>query len=114
VSDPELKKYIEELRDVLSVAESFLALDQMPPERVKDLGHAVDNLRTGVWVALRARHAGEPDELLARMRVRRAIDTCEEVLADLYAETLTAATPGFFVFHATLQELSQVCAQERP
>jgi hypothetical protein len=114
VSDQDLKKYIEELRDVLAVAESFLALDQMPPERVKDLGLAVDNLRTSVWVALRARHAGEQDELLARMRVRRAIDTCEEVLADLFTETLTSATPGFFVFHATLQELSQVCAEEQP
>lgn len=114
MSDQDLGKYIEELRDVLSVAESFLALDQMPPERVKNLGHAVDNLRTSVWVALRARHAGEQDELLARMRVRRAIDTCDEVLADLYAGTLTASTPGFFVFHATLQELSQVCAEEQP
>ncbi|MBE0594272.1 MAG: hypothetical protein IH616_17935 [Gemmatimonadales bacterium] len=113
MSDQELRKHVEELRDVLSVAESFLSLDQIPPERVKDLGHAVDNLRTSVWVALRARHAGEQDELLARMRVRRAIDTCEEVLADIYAETLTAETPGFFVFHATLQELSQVCAQEQ-
>ena len=114
MSDQDLKKYIEELRDVLAVAESFLALDQMPPERVKDLGLAVDNLRTSVWVALRTRHAGEQDELLARMRVRRAIDTCDGVLADLYAETLTAATPGFFVFHATLQELSQVCAEQQP
>ena len=113
MSDQDLKKYIEELRDVLSVAESFLALEQMPPERVKDLGHAVDNLRTSVWVALRARHAGEQDELLARMRVRRAVDTCEEVLADVYAETLNPATPGFFVFHATLQELSQACAESQ-
>ena len=39
MSEQDLKKYIEELRDVLSVAESFLALEQMPPERVKDLGH---------------------------------------------------------------------------
>jgi hypothetical protein len=33
---------------------------------------------------------------------------CEDVLADLHAETLPPNTPGLEVFHATLRELSKV------
>ena len=103
MSHEDLKKGIQHIRKALDVLES--KVDDRPSEGVRDLGLAVDDLRRGVWATLTSRHSGNYQDFLARIRIRRATECCEEVLADLHAETVTLNTPGLPVFHATLKEL---------
>ena len=107
----DLLKAISELRSALYIIEEDLTLEKPGPEAVEALTEAVDNLRGTVWTVLSNQHAGKHEQLLARVRVRRAIELCDEVLSDLYTETLTKSTPGLSVFHATLKDLSAACEQ---
>lgn len=101
----ELRTEIDQLRNTLKAAGASLTTGDPSPEALHDLGLAVDNARKSLWAVLTAAHAGEYGAFLGRIRVRRATETCEDVLADLYAETLAPNTPGLEVFRATLREL---------
>jgi len=100
-----LRLQLDKLKAVLSVVDSNVALGLTPSEDMRDLQQAIDGLRANVWVILKAGHQEQEQAFVNRMRVRRARETCEEVLADLYAGTLTADTPGLTIFHATASEL---------
>jgi hypothetical protein len=104
-----LQKGISQLRGGLDLVLAQSSSGDRLQEGMRDLGIAVDNVRTTLWTILKEKHPRGYEALLGRMRVRRAIDTCEEILADVRAETMNANTPGFKVFQATLHELSDVC-----
>lgn len=99
----ELREVIDRVRSALHILEGDAA--QHSSEAAHDLKRSVDDLRRGVWAILTTRHSGNYEDFLARIRVRRATESCEDVLAELYAETLTADTPGLFSLYATLSEL---------
>ena len=108
MSNEELGKGLDELRSALNIIDGEIALGQPPAEAVQALERAVDNVRTSVWAVLNADHSGDYQSFLGRIRVHRATETCEDVLADLYAETLPPDTPWLELFHATLRELSRM------
>jgi len=101
----QLREQTDRVRSVLNILEADLGADQHSAEGARDLGHAVDDLRRTVWAVLTARHSGDYDSYLARIRVRRAAESCEDVLAELYAGTLLAETPGLFTLYAALSEI---------
>ena len=105
----ELRRGLNELRWVLNVVETEVEAAEPSEEAVRALAEAVDGVRNNVWAALTAEHADDYDQYLAKVRVRRAREICEDVLADLYAETIPSNTPGLEVFGATLRELSRHC-----
>ena len=102
----ELQRDIDRLRTILSVVDSNLALETVPSEGMGDLRAAIDSLRAKVWMMLRAGHRLQEQAFVSRVRVRRAIETCEEAFADLRTGAVTPETPGYSVFRATLLELS--------
>jgi hypothetical protein len=105
----DLRKGVAQIRKAL---DSFDAgVGSRPAEGIRDLSLAVDNLRRSVWAVLTTRHSGNYEDFLARIRVRRATECCEEVLADLHAATVTSDTPGLPVFHATMRELAKLGGQ---
>lgn len=106
MSTDDLRNRIHALRNALSVVEMEYADGEAPTEGLLDLSTAVDNVRKSVWAILTAEHAEDYNAFLAKIRVRRATETCQDVLSDLYADTLTPNTPGLEVFQATLKELS--------
>ncbi|MDH3457397.1 MAG: hypothetical protein OER90_11210 [Gemmatimonadota bacterium] len=108
MSAEDLKAGIEELRRALDAADAGLSTDEASKEGVRDLSLAVNSLRGGVWEFLKATAAGDFQSLLSRMRVRRAIESCEDVLSEIYAETLSKNAPGLELFRVTLRELSEV------
>ena len=108
----ELQSQIDKLRAVLTVMDTNLELGRIPSEGMHDLQKTIDGLRANVWVLLKAWHRTQEQSFVTRMRVRRARETCDEVLADLSAGTLPAETPGYSVFRATLRELAQALAAE--
>ncbi len=103
-----LRTEINQLRSALKAVDDGLATGEPSPEALQDFGLAVDNLRKSLWAGLTSEHSGDIGAFLGRIRVRRATETCEDVLADLYAETLAPNTPGIEVFSATLAELAEL------
>ena len=108
MSYDDLRKGVVQIRNALDVLEAKVGEEDRPSEGVRDLGRAVDDLRRSVWAVLTTRHSGNYQDFLARVRIRRATECCEELLADLHAETVTSNTPGLPVFHATLRELVKI------
>lgn len=108
----ELRKTIQGLRSALSGIEDTTSLEELPEEGLRDLGLAVDNVRKSVWSTLSAEYADDFPGFLAKIRVRRANEICQDVLSDLYAETLPPNTSGLELFGATLRELSRACKGE--
>ena len=105
MSYDDLRKGVGQIRTALDVLEASVEKEDPPSEGVRDLGLAVDDLRRSVWAVLTTRHSGKYQDFLARIRIRRATECCEDMLADLHAETVTSNTPGLSVFHATIREL---------
>ena len=108
MSNEELGKCIRQLRSALNIIDADIALGEPPAEAVQALVRAVDNVRTSVWAVLSAEHSGDYQSFLSRIRVHRATETCDEILADLYAEALPPNILGLELFHATLRELSRM------
>lgn len=105
------------LEDEIRVLRS--ALDQVdrtvdagvPRETIKALGDTVDSLRAKVWAYLTTHQAGALDRYMGEVRVKRAAEACEDVLAELYADALPSGTPGLELLRATLFELKKACDQ---
>lgn len=109
----ELRKSLDELRGALGALEPDLASDDPPQAAVQDLERAVTGIRSSVWELLKAEHADDYAGYLGKIRLRRAIEICEDVLSDLYADTLAPNTPRLRAFQATLQEFSKVRAASK-
>jgi len=104
----ELRDEIDRVRSALNILETGMAGGDDTSEAARDLGLAVDNLRRSVWAVLTTKHSGDYDGFLGRIRLRRAREICEEVLAELYAGTITVDTPGLFLFHEALRDVMQI------
>ena len=113
MDNQELRRGLDELRSKLDIIEGEMALGEPPPEAVRDVERALSGVRTDLWTLLTAKHSDDYVGYLGMVRVRRATETCEDVLADLHAEALPTDMPGLEVFHATLRELSRMCKQTR-
>lgn len=109
MSQEELRKSLDQLRRTLEVIDPDVAMENPPAEAIRALDRAVNGVRSDIWSVLTTQHADDYDTYLGKMRVRRATETCEDVLADLYTETLSSSLPGLEVFQATLRELSRMC-----
>jgi hypothetical protein len=114
MSHEELRSVLDEMRRALNVMDPAVTLEDAPAEAVRALGHAVDSVRSNVWTLLTAQHADEYQNYLGKIRVRRATETCEDILAELYADTLSRNIAGLDVFHATLRELARMCRAPTP
>ncbi len=107
-NDELLQTSLDGLRSKLDIIDAELARGQPPAEALTAVEQAVSAVRRDIWVLLTAQHADDIRGYTGKIRIRRATEMCEEVLADLHAETLPPNTPGLEVFHATLRELSKV------
>ncbi len=106
MTNDNLRQGMDQLRSALNIMESDISMGAPPAEGLRDLGQAVDNVRKSAWAVLTAEHSGDYQGFLAKIRVRRAIELSQDVLTDLYADTITRDMPGLIVLAATLQELS--------
>ena len=106
-----LRKDLQDLRSKLDIIDAEMSRGEPQREVVRAIEEAVSTVRGNLWTLLSAQHTDDAQGFLGKIRVRRATELCEDVLADLHADTLTKATPGRQVFHATLQELAAMCTQ---
>ncbi len=108
-----LRKGLGELRSKLEVFDAELGQGQSTPENIRAVEQAVSAVRNNLWELLAAQHSGDYQSYLGKTHVRRATETCEDVLAELHAETVLPTTPGLDAFHAALRHVSEYCRQEK-
>ena len=98
----QLKSSLEELEKRLSeVAES-----ELPAPVLEDFKKSVDHMRLTLWVIISAMH-GKKEEMastVARFRVRRTKDMCQQLVADINAGKTTQRTPELPMLQATLKD----------
>ena len=104
-----LRQDLKDLRSKLDIIEAEMSRGEPQREVVRAIEEAVSTVRGNLWTLLSAQHTDDSQGFLGKIRVRRATELCEEVLADLHANTLAKTAPGRQVFHATLQELAATC-----
>ncbi len=107
-NDELLQTSLDGLRSKLDIIDAEMARGHPPAEALTAVEQAVSAVRRDIWVLLTAQHAHDIQSYTSKIRVRRAREMCEDVLADLHAETLPPNTPGLEVFRATLRNLSKV------
>ncbi len=113
IDDEEVRRHIEEVRSALNVLVAELPQNDRSAEGVRDLGLAVDNVRQSLWAVLTSQRSGDYASYIGEVRVQRAVDACEDVLSDLYADAMASSTPGLAVFCATLRELAEACREKQ-
>ena len=86
----ELRSSIAGLRRALETAQPYDADHQVPD----DVCLAVDDLRRSLWGALTTTAGTDEAEYLVAMRVRRASETLQDVLADLYTGAISIRALG--------------------
>ncbi len=106
MGDTEVRNALNELREALEVLDA--GESATATGAIHALAGAVDVLRTKVWAFLTTHQAGDLNRYLGEIRVRRATEACDEILADLYAETLAPNTPGLGEFRATLAQVAEI------
>lgn len=80
---PSVENPVPSIRATLQAVEAQLAKPGLPRGAVEDVKRAVDDLRLRVWANLAASGAPDPEGVLLRFRLRRAIDLCRQVDQDL-------------------------------
>lgn len=77
------KVSVASIRATLQAVQTQVSQPGLPREAVEDVKRAVDDLRLRVWANLTASGAADPEAVLLRFRLRRAIDLCRGVDEDL-------------------------------
>ena len=80
---PSIENPVPSIRATLQSVEAQLAKPGLTRCAVEDVKRAVDDLRLRVWANLAASGATDPEGVLLRFRLRRAIDLCRQVDQDL-------------------------------
>lgn len=74
---------VPSIRASLQAIDRQLARPGLPRDAVEDVKRAVDDLRLRVWANMTASGAADPEGVLLRFRLRRAIDLCRSVDQEL-------------------------------
>ena len=106
MGDYGLRERISELRAALSLIEaSALENDSEVPPGLADFKKSVEDTRKSVWAVLTAANANEYHAFVSGFRLRRGIETFDEVRADIESGTVSFVTPGLDELALRLQEL---------
>ena len=109
MTNEEMREGLGKLRSTLTVIDEVATSPSVPPEGLADLGQALDQVRKDVWGVLVAEHSGDYAAYLGKVRVRRAIDTCRDVVADFGSGEVNRDTPGIEVLNAAAREVQTAC-----
>ena len=94
MSNDELRRGLDLLRSKLNIIEAEMEQGKPPEQAVRAVEQAVSEVRANMWLLLTAEHADDYDSYLGKIRVRRAAEACEDILADLHAGTIPRHVAG--------------------
>ena len=104
MSTETFKAQVDNLKRALQAIENQLAQREVPQEGLEDLKRAVDHIRTTVWALITA--AESPDNyevVLARFRLNRAMELCQQVVLDINASFIPIESSELRRFHVTMK-----------
>ncbi len=104
MSTETLKEQVDNLKSALQSIEGELAQREVPKEGLEDLKRAVDNIRRTVWALITAAESPDKYELiLARFRLNRAMELCQQVVLDINASFIPIDSAELRRFHVTMK-----------
>ncbi len=95
---------IDKLAGALETVEKEFSEGRIPREGLKDFKAAVDNARTTVWGILSAAESEEYATVLARFRLNRIVEMCQQAVLDFESGTTPIDSPELQRFHTTLKD----------
>jgi hypothetical protein len=106
MSGEKLVSEIKDLKSTLDQLEGRLAATQVPLTVLKDFKSTVDHTRLMLWALLSAeseKQEGPSGKIIARFRVLRAKEICEQISQDISTQEITSALPELPQFHSALK-----------
>lgn len=102
----DLSQRLQAVKLALVEIEKELARADGCPDGLEDFKEALDHIRLSAWAILTAAesHSYQHQAVLARFRMARGIELCENIIADLEAGAITPIAPEFDRFRTTLHE----------
>jgi hypothetical protein len=110
VPESGLAAHVSEMRDLVRSVEVQVARGDLPPDGVENHKIALDDIRLRLWAVLAAAGGITPEQRqasLQRFRLRRAIDICSGVAADLAGGRISRDHPEL----STLREASTMVVE---
>ena len=108
MADEPLAQQLAALRSLLNEVDARLARAPVAPPGLEDLKRSVDTLRTNMWAILSAGHGAMAAVRVERLKLRRAIDGLQAVMASLASRENTTLHPE----HVELQLLARQVADQ--
>lgn len=96
---------IQQLKKALEEIEKRLEGSDVPQAVLEDFKMAVDHTRMTVW-ALLSTPKGDQYEVasaIARFRIKRTVDMCRQIVADIDTNEVTIDSPELKDFHTHLK-----------
>jgi hypothetical protein len=112
MAEPSLADQMAALSSLLRVIEVRLALSRPPVEGIEEFRIVLDDMRLRLW-GLLGSAGGEVQEFQERFRIRRAIELCRGLSADLKAGSVSGRQPGLGPLTEAALELRQSIERAR-
>ena len=93
--DANVPAQVGDLADALTAIESDLAHRDTPPAGLGELKDAIDDIRLTMIGIVTATHSEDYDGSIGRLRIKRAVDLCQNLVADVIDGTVTPGNDGF-------------------
>ncbi|MFQ5777618.1 MAG: hypothetical protein ACE5IP_06385 [Terriglobia bacterium] len=107
MGEEKLVEQVEQLRHSLLGIEKEIASGSVPVTVLKDFKMAVDHARMTVWAVLSTAQTDQHKVIasaIARFRLRRMVEMCQQTITDLKRGEIDQATPELPLFQATLKD----------
>jgi hypothetical protein len=112
MAEPSLADQMAALNSMLRVIEVRLALSRPPVEGIEEFRIVLDDMRLRLW-GLLSGPGGDMQHSQERFRIRRAIELCRGLSADLKAGAVSGRQPGLGALTDAASELRQSIERAR-
>lgn len=112
--DPALRSQVNSIRLTLQALESQVGAGRLPQEALEDLKSAVDEIRLRMWAIMAASAAGSDGLALERFRLRRAIESCDNLSNEFDNGTISARHKECVTLLGSLDRLAKCVEKAVP
>ena len=107
MAEPSFAEQIATLNSTLRAIEVRMALGRAPVEGLEDFKGALDDMRLRLWGLLGSAGGEDSRGFQERFRIRRAIEMCRSLGADLRSGSVSGRHPELGSLKEASQELEQ-------
>jgi hypothetical protein len=107
MAEPSFADQISTLNSTLRAIEVRLALGRAPAEGLEDFKGSLDDMRLRLWGLLGAAGGEDSRGFQERFRIRRAVEMCRSLAADLRSGAVSGRHPELASLREASAELEQ-------